>query len=141
MHDSGKLPALNQLVLAERQLIKSADHKPMARVKVRQPMIAADVVAVLQRDSLRALRAVVRRLRKGVRSVELKTFRQALSGGYPECIVVRNARSLALGNVQQGDAGGDWATSGKGREWPRRHQRCIQKCLVQISRLPQVRPL
>ena len=104
-------------------------------------MIAADVVAVLQRDSLRALRAVVRRLRKCVRSVELKTFRQALSGGYPECIVVRNARALALSNIQQGDAGRDRAGSGEGREGPRRDERRIKERLVQISRLPQVRPL
>src|SRR5205085_11746578 len=59
LRDDGHLPALDELVPAERKLVEAADDEAVARVEVGEATGGAQVEAVLQRDALRALRVVV----------------------------------------------------------------------------------
>src|SRR3989454_5875133 len=50
LSDPGDLPALKKSVTTQWQLVEPVDNKPVARVEVRGPAIAANVVAVLHRS-------------------------------------------------------------------------------------------
>ena len=52
LSDPGDLPALKKSLTAQWQLVEPVNNKPVARVEVRGPAVAANVVAVLHHHTL-----------------------------------------------------------------------------------------
>ena len=73
-----QLPAFEKRIAVEWQIVYSVPDKPVTGVKIREPAIAAQVIAVLANNPARTERVVIQRLRPGIREVELQTVRLSL---------------------------------------------------------------
>ena len=119
LEDESELPAVDQPVALERQIVDGVHDEAVARIVVRRPLAVGDVVAVLhRRRALRVQRVGVGRLRQRVRPVELQPVRQPAVGGDPQAVVVREAEAGDLGDVAERGARQDRARRRHGRKRP-----------------------
>ena len=88
LRDDAYLPALDEPVPFEGQLIDRVDHEPVPDIEIRRPHAVGDVVAVLDDDDGRAQGVGIGRLRERVRGIELKTLQRPLVGRQPQSFVV-----------------------------------------------------
>src|SRR5437899_1697190 len=151
LEDNSKLPTTHKTVPLKRKLVKSAESKAIAYIELRQSVIAARVIGVLNSVCFaRRKRVVVERLGIRVGGKKLQAARHMLVRCDPNRVVmgVASAVDLVDGSIGAVRIWGlalrrnDGAGQRQCREWPSRTVEPVgDERLVDVLRELQVRPL